>query len=517
MKRMTPSWTLCVHGVRFMLALTALTLSACYESGTITCSSGLVCPSRMTCSADGRSCLSDSCGDSVRQAGEACDDGNKINGDGCSSDCRSDETCGNGIVDEIKDEVCDFGDAEPGDGCSADCKSDEECGNGIIDQDEACDDRNTLSGDGCSADCKSDESCGNRIKDLVKGEVCDDGNNLNGDQCSADCLSVETCGNGVRDEGEECDDGPSNNEDHCLSSSCKLARCGDGVVNRAPDSTEQCDPGVDPVGCNYNCTLSQCGDGIVNAAAGEQCDLGGGENSFCTRECKVSYCGDRYTNAAAHEECDYNNPQDRDGCLPNCKRDLCGDGELNPGEVCDDGNRDACGTCNATCTKVQPIQKARGSIEVMAEEPDGEKVGKLIKDEWKFTISDGKNLPRGFEFDKPNTDDVTEGFKAIPINNGMTSFDVANAIYTAIQWAGSLQVEASYDGAHTISLVHVAEGMRGNQIIVGTPQNQIYDILKISGMSGGVARDCSEGISCKSNDDCAPGLTCRESPRTCRP
>lgn len=40
------------------------------------------------------------CGDAVidPSAGELCDDGNTLSGDGCSADCRSDETCGNGIV-----------------------------------------------------------------------------------------------------------------------------------------------------------------------------------------------------------------------------------------------------------------------------------------------------------------------------------------------------------------------------------------------------------------------------------
>ena len=31
--------------------------------------------------------------------GEVCDDGNHLSGDGCSPDCRSAETCGNGITD----------------------------------------------------------------------------------------------------------------------------------------------------------------------------------------------------------------------------------------------------------------------------------------------------------------------------------------------------------------------------------------------------------------------------------
>src|SRR5690606_20446340 len=96
--------------------------------------------------------------------------------------------------------------SDSGDGCSADCLSDETCGNGHLDAGEECDDGNTLPGDGCSPDCVP-EACGNGVVD--PGEVCDDGNNVSGDGCSADCLSDETCGNGYVDAaaGESCDDG----------------------------------------------------------------------------------------------------------------------------------------------------------------------------------------------------------------------------------------------------------------------------------------------------------------------
>src|ERR1700689_5033658 len=39
------------------------------------------------------------CGDGIIEGNEVCDDGNTVSGDGCSADCLSDETCGNGIVD----------------------------------------------------------------------------------------------------------------------------------------------------------------------------------------------------------------------------------------------------------------------------------------------------------------------------------------------------------------------------------------------------------------------------------
>jgi cysteine-rich repeat protein len=88
-------------------------------------------------------------------AGETCDDGNRASGDGCSADCLSDESCGNGVLDAAAGEVCDDGNRRSGDGCSADCLSDESCGNHVIDvaAGESCDDGNRAAGDGCDAFC----------------------------------------------------------------------------------------------------------------------------------------------------------------------------------------------------------------------------------------------------------------------------------------------------------------------------------------------------------------------------
>ncbi len=199
------------------------------DCGTYQCGDGMVedpevCDDGNTVGGDGCSadCLSDeTCGNGVADAaaGEICDDGNAAGGDGCSADCLSDETCGNGIVDAAAGEICDDGNAAGGDGCSADCLSDETCGNGIVDAaaGEMCDDGNTVGRDGCSADCGSDEACGNNIIDEEMGEMCDDGNRIAGDGCSAGCGSDETCGNGVLDiqMGETCDDGNREDGDGC--------------------------------------------------------------------------------------------------------------------------------------------------------------------------------------------------------------------------------------------------------------------------------------------------------------
>ena len=92
------------------------------------------------------------CGDGVLDAGEACDDGNTTNGDGCSSTCELESVCGNGILEG--NEVCDDGNTTDGDNCSSTCDAENFCGDGVLNTSEACDDGNTTNGDGCSSTCE---------------------------------------------------------------------------------------------------------------------------------------------------------------------------------------------------------------------------------------------------------------------------------------------------------------------------------------------------------------------------
>ncbi len=127
------------------------------------------------------------CGDGMMEGAEECDDGNTVDGDGCSAQCEEENagTCGDNTLDP--GEECDDGNTVSGDGCSATCVSEvaQECGNNILEQGEECDDGNTADGDGCSATCTNEGDCGNTIVEV--GEECDDGNTVEGDGCENDC------------------------------------------------------------------------------------------------------------------------------------------------------------------------------------------------------------------------------------------------------------------------------------------------------------------------------------------
>jgi cysteine-rich repeat protein len=75
---------------------------------------------------------------------------------GCGGEpsvCRPFEDCGDGVAEGF--EACDDGNNIDGDGCSATCEI-EVCGDGIVQPGEACDDGNNVDGDGCSATCDTE-------------------------------------------------------------------------------------------------------------------------------------------------------------------------------------------------------------------------------------------------------------------------------------------------------------------------------------------------------------------------
>ena len=100
------------------------------------------------------------CGDGVIDAGEACDDGNLVNGDGCDATCEIEPFCGDGTLDA--GEQCDDGNQIEGDGCDANCaiEPDPVCGNGQLEAGEDCDDGNLVNGDGCDANCANEQAAG---------------------------------------------------------------------------------------------------------------------------------------------------------------------------------------------------------------------------------------------------------------------------------------------------------------------------------------------------------------------
>ena len=149
-----------------------------FTAGTLGCTAA--------CAFDTARCTTSACGNGRMQSGEACDDGNADDADGCSARCTVETgfactgmpssctaVCGDGRI--VVSESCDgtmlmgatcASQGFPGGGtltCRAsNCTFDTSacrattCGNSTIDTGEECDDGNTVSNDGCTSSCQVD-------------------------------------------------------------------------------------------------------------------------------------------------------------------------------------------------------------------------------------------------------------------------------------------------------------------------------------------------------------------------
>lgn len=151
-----------------------------------------------------------------------------------------------------------------------------------------------------------------------------------------------TCGNGVIDPAEQCDDGNEIDIDDCTNE-CRTAICGDGICSA--DEGTQCNPDVGACTGNFvcvqDCTNILCGNGTVDP--GEECDDGNEvPDDSCSNECHTTFCG--------IESC--SSSSSISASNSSSVATLCGNGTVDPGEECDDGNQISYDGCNATCHTV---------------------------------------------------------------------------------------------------------------------------------------------------------------------
>ncbi|MCC6522589.1 MAG: hypothetical protein IT373_08015 [Polyangiaceae bacterium] len=154
--------------------------------------------------------------------------------------------------------------------------------------------------------------CGDGYVDAALSEACDLGAaNGTGQGCSAVCQL--DCGSNA-----DCSDGAAcNGTETCVPVSVngqQLQKCQAGVS--APACTA-CNGGL----CNGTgqCVASTCGDGCVNAGTGETCDPPNG--TTCTALCQLAaVCGNGVLEAG--EQCDDGNPYNLDGCDSGCKYEV---------------------------------------------------------------------------------------------------------------------------------------------------------------------------------------------------
>jgi cysteine-rich repeat protein len=402
-------------------------------------------------------------------------------------------SCGDGKIDANQGEVCDNGNTTSGDGCSADCRSDETCGNGIKDvaRSEACDDGNTVTETECpygmvncarcNATCSGELTltgpyCGDTTRN--GSEACDDGNAVTETQCpygTATCegcdaicsaplnLTGPYCGDGRRDSAEACDDGNSITETACPYGIATCTHCNSTCSGE------------------LNLTGPYCGDNIQNGT--EACDDG---NTTTESSCAYGTATCSACNASCTSALSLTGP-------------YCGDGIQNGSEGCDDGNSSACGTCSSTCSQVQSA-RATGSITVLN--------ASSISDGNSLSIDDGINPLVIFEFDSDGTVDDVEHVR-IPLSS--SNDNLAGNIASAINGPSAALDITAQRSANVVTLTHVYATSLGNRTMSSSVSSSR---MTVSGMSGGAGGDCPASTGCTRNEDCLPLATCLAN-RTC--
>ncbi len=358
------------------------------DTQSVACTA-LVCVSR-DADYDGQACLIDCTDTTICSGGDADADGD------CDSGLAAGLACNSGAVDCTDTTICTTTASESGtttESCIDDpsdalaCDDYEtnpraacvpvRCGNGVVDAGETCDDgsRNGTYGY-CGTNCAWDSSafyCGDGT--LAGGESCDEGSDngvytLNpANSCNATCSGTgPSCGDGKVNGAEICD---GDNEQY------EGALCSDGET--ACDDDSDCS-GTDTCHLTYDSSVSILGQHLAcptgNVCVGGSldgvlcngtswadvgitgldelgvdlvllglCQAGGGTCDTTAAEYqtyRTRSCDEDATSATA---CQWNSWN-----YCNSAEQMCGDGEIQGEEECDDGNSSNNDACTNACT-----------------------------------------------------------------------------------------------------------------------------------------------------------------------
>jgi cysteine-rich repeat protein len=318
------------------------------------------------------------CGDGNLDPGEQCDDGNNVSCDGCNAACQI-EACGNGKVECA--EECDAGpqNGQPGSGCDANCKvvplpgglllfpggrTRNSCmaewqiklANGAVSGGFPLTSQSCIDGDpGCDQDGATDGKC------VFQTAVCDHVTDARIPSCNP--IQVESISINKPNVLK-----PADVVDAANGTALKTIIAGLGLTVKA--GTNILVPGVpdllhDHCSATTGITVKHLaglpGSKTLNIAARDGLGARMRSNQVtltCTPNTAV--CGNGKIEVG--EQCDDGNQVACDGCAPTCRLERCGDGIVECGEECDDGpaNGTAGSKCTATCTELVPPLRIPG-------------------------------------------------------------------------------------------------------------------------------------------------------------
>ena len=286
-------------------------------------------------------------GECISSGALLCDDFNTCTDDACDPDVGCQFIPNAGECDDGN--ACTEGDHCTGGACLVtgmlDCEDGNFCTSDSCDPAEGClHTANTLP---CSDDniCTTGDVCGGGACAGIGELSCDDENPCTDDSCDpgTGCLHVDNAA-GCTDDNE-CTTG-----DHCAGGECLttgLLECDDANIC----TNDNCDPAV---GCVYSANNQPCDDDNV-CTDGDECGQGEclpGEEVVCPddgNECTVEGC------------------DPAQGCGAEILSDCCGNGVVDPGEQCDDGNLNNNDSCSTDCIQLVLDVLVPGNTEAVVE------------------------------------------------------------------------------------------------------------------------------------------------------
>jgi len=369
------------------------------------------------------------------------------------------------------------------------------CGNSVIESGEQCDDGNTNNGDGCSSTCQNEVAeCGNGIVEL--GEECDDGNLVDGDGCDQNCVSENVPG------ADDCANAPP-----IVDGTYDIDTTGattDGVAHPA-DCTVSGDGGQTyndiwwtyNAQCDGNLTVTLCGsDYDTDLVIYETCACTPGEadrlgcnDDGCPGSAPAAYRSELTVPVTAGQ-CylirlgGWNTNDSGTGTMTITNDGApcsdCGNGTIDPGEQCDDGNNTSGDGCSATCMNEITDCNNNGTPDdddiANGDSPDCNENG--TPDECEMPMTGG-GTP------ETKTYPVTAGI-AIPDEDatGITSTFTVPDSGTILDVNVGLDISHTYNGDLIIGLTH-----NGTTVLLRSPQNNIndngYDVIVDDEGAGG--------------------------------
>jgi len=293
------------------------------------------------------------CGDCELNAGETCDDGNGLSGDGCSAACTL-ERCGDGTP--TVGEQCDDGNNAFGaasDTCTPNCRTP-----------SSCDD---CARTGCASTLAG---CFGVTGDAAAGPGRGEARSALCDELRA-CVQATSCHLALRGTGtmaaaflENCYCGTTGMEE-CFAEEGRANGSCRAEVEAALETTDPVTvlsrlSGADaryPLFAALE-ELLDCEEMACRAQCVREPTCGDGHRQDRTLNLEFSVngqsmpCEDSFTTTGrgcSFEECDDANTTPGDGCDQYCLLETCGNYLVQAGETCDDGNTVSDDGCSATC------------------------------------------------------------------------------------------------------------------------------------------------------------------------